>query len=134
VTKERVDPSRRGLQVLLGVLGTVALTLGLLTVIVGASNIPGGDDVSASVDSEIRFFAAWYAVVGVLIFQSIPRVEESTVLIRALSAGVFLAGCARIISIVAVGRPATVYLVLMVIELVLPFVIVPWQTVVARQR
>jgi hypothetical protein len=134
MTQGRGDPSRRGLQVLLAILGTVALTLGLLTAIVGTSNIPGGDDVSASVDSEMRFHAVWYAVVGALVLLSIRKMEDSTTLIRAVGAGVFLAGCSRIISIVVVGRPATTYVVLMVIELVLPFVVIPWHAIVAKRR
>jgi hypothetical protein len=134
MTEERKITIRRGLQVFLAVLGTVALSFGLLTMLVGASNIPGGNDVSASVDSELRFHAAWYAVIGALLLMSIRRVESATTIVRAVGIGAFLAGCSRIISIVVIGRPATTYLVLMGIELALPFVVVPWQAIVARRR
>ena len=133
MTGERNELIKRGLQVFLGVLGTVALVFGSLTMIVGASNIPGGDEVSASVDSELRFHAAWYAVIGALLLLAIRRLEESTRLVRAVGVGVFFAGCSRIISIAAIGRPATTYIVLMVIELLLPFVVIPWHALVARR-
>jgi hypothetical protein len=36
------------------------------------------------------------------------------------------------ISVFAVGRPDPIFVALMVIELALPFVLIPWQAAVAR--
>ena len=47
----------RGLQVLLTFVGAVALIAGTVSVILGASVIPTRGEVSASVDSEMRFYA-----------------------------------------------------------------------------
>jgi hypothetical protein len=47
--------SRRGLQAILTILGLVAVVFGTLTVFTGGAGVIGGGEVSASVDSELRF-------------------------------------------------------------------------------
>ena len=124
---------RRGLQVVMTIIGVVAVTAGAFSVIAGVRSVAGAADATASVDSELRFYAAWYVVAGVLAFRAARRVEAEATIVRLIAAGFFLAGCGRVVSLVAVGRPHAVALVLMVIELALPFVLIPWQATVARR-
>ena len=131
---EDVDRVRLGLQVLLGVLGAVAVVFGLLGVIAGTAAIPGGDGAGASVDSELRFHAAWYAGAGLLLLRAIPRVERETFIVRWAGAMLWLAALGRALSIAAEGRPAPRFVALLVAEIAIPLVIVPWQAAVARRH
>lgn len=124
--------NRRAFQLFLTLLGAVALVAGTLGVLVGADLVPGVERVAPSLDSEMRFFAAWYAAAGVVVLWSVPRVEEAKVVVRVVSAAVFVAGCGRLLSWATVGKPHGFLVVLMVIELALPFVLIPWQASVAR--
>jgi hypothetical protein len=65
--------SRRALQGLIAAIGTVVLVAGLGSMILGTSVVPGAGDASASLDSELRFFAAWYAVVGIVLLNAVKR-------------------------------------------------------------
>jgi Domain of unknown function (DUF4345) len=125
--------SRRGLQATLTILGAIGLTFGGLTVLTGAAGVLAGGPVSASVDSEMRFYAAWYVAAGVLLLRTVAHVESEGPTIRAICAVVFLAACARVISLVAVGAPHPIFLVLMAIEFTIPAVVVPWQAAVGRR-
>lgn len=125
--------SRRGLQVLLLLLGVVALSAGLLTLLGGAASIAGADDVSPSVDSEVRFYATWYALAGLGILHAARDPAAAGTTVRAVGAAFFVAACARVLSLIVVGRPHLLFVVLMVAEFLIPVVIVPWQAAVARR-
>ena len=123
----------RALRVLLGVVGTVMVVAGAAGVVLGVGTVVGASPVNANVDSELRFFAAWYVVSGVLLLKSLFRIEEAGFVVRLVGAGFFLAGCSRLLSVIVVGPPHRLQMVLMGVELVLPLVIVPWQRAVARR-
>lgn len=125
--------ARRGLQVVLAVLGTAAVVFGAQTVLTGGVLVPGGGRVTPSIDSELRFYAAWYVGAGILLLRAIPRVERESTTIRGISAIFFLAATARLLSILTVGRPHAVFVALMVTEFAIPVVLLPWQTAVARR-
>ena len=78
--------TRRGLQLFLTVLGAIALVMGVVGVVTGGAGVLDGGHVSPNVDSEIRFFAAWYAGAGVLLLRVRHRVETETTLIRGVCA------------------------------------------------
>ena len=105
---------------------------GLQTMFFGADPILGIRHPSPSVDSEMRFYATWYAAAGAVLLWTIPRVQSQTVVVRVVGLAFFAAGCMRLLSLIVVGRPHTFALVLMVVEWVVPLVIVPWQAAVAR--
>jgi hypothetical protein len=125
--------TRQGLQVVLRILGLVAFVLGTLTVVIGGASVVGGGDVTPTIDSELRFYAAWYAAAGVVLLRAAPRVESAGPTIRAFCAVLFVCGLARLLSVITGGTPHPVALVLMVLEFVIPALVVPWQTAVARR-
>jgi hypothetical protein len=114
----------------MAVLGSVAVVAGSVTVALGATTVAGIEDPTPAVDSEMRFFAAWYAAAGVAVLWAVPRIEERKRLVRGVAAALFIAGCARALSWAIVGRPPTAATVLMVIELVIPLVIVGWHSAI----
>jgi hypothetical protein len=124
---------RRGLQAFLIFLSLGAMTFGGLTAVLGAVSVEGVVTAPASLDSELRYYAVWYVVAGVLVLRAVRRIEAETTLIRIVGAALFAGGCVRLLSIAAVGRPHVNYLLLMAAELALPFVIVPWQAAVSRR-
>ena len=125
--------TRGALQIFLAILGSVMVIAGLGTVLLGAASIVGAEDVSGTVDSEMRFYAVWYVGAGMLLLRSVPRVESERKIVGAVAALFFIAGCARGLSWLLVGRPHNLAVTLMVIELALPFVILPWHAAVARR-
>jgi len=125
--------SSRGLRIVLTILGAVALTLGALSLVMGAAVVPGGDEVSASVDSELRFYAAWYTAAGVVLLRIARRAESEGRTLRFIAATFFIAGCARLLSLIVVGKPHVLFMALMVAEILIPVVILPWQASVVRR-
>ena len=122
----------RALGVFLAILGTVAVVFGLVGVVTGGAGVIDHGDFSNEIDSEIRFFAAWYVAAGALILRAARHPATETVTVRILFGALFLAGCSRILSMIVVGRPHPFQIGLMVTELVLPVVVIPWQAAVAR--
>jgi len=124
--------NRRGLQLALAGIGTVATAFGTLGVLQGAGGVLNGGKVSANVDSEMRFFSAWYAVLGILVLRAARRPESEGTIVRACGAGFLLAGAGRLLSMRALGRPSTLFKLLTAVELAIPAVIVPWQATIRR--
>ena len=106
---------------------------GLLSVLFGAALQPREGVVAPDVDTEFRFYAVWYSVAGVILLRSAPRLESAGFTIRLIAAAFFVAGCARILSWVVVGRPYAQAIVLMVIELLVPVVVIPWLAAVTKR-
>ena len=97
--------TRRSLQFFLTALGTVAVVAGGLAMIFGIALVPDAGDPSASVDSEVRFFAAWYAAAGVILIRYVPRVESAGGVIRTVGVVFFVAGCTRLLSLIVSVDP-----------------------------
>ncbi|MGH3713336.1 MAG: DUF4345 domain-containing protein [Micromonosporaceae bacterium] len=123
--------ARRGLQTLVVLLGTVAVVFGGLSVVTGAGYVWQAGDVSASVDSEFRFYAAWYVGAGVILLSTVRRLESAGSAIRLVCAVLWLGACGRLLSLVTVGPPDRLYLILMAVEFGIPVILVPWQAWVA---
>ncbi len=123
----------RGLRILWTILGVVAVVFGSLTVLTGGALIPGVGDLPASVDSELRFYGAWYVGAGVVVLRSVRHIESEGRLVRMVCAILVLAALGRVLSMAFVGRPHTLYVVLMVIEFAIPVVVLPWQAAAARR-
>lgn len=117
----------RALQALLTAIGVVAVAAGLFAVVTGIGGMPGDHPASPSVDSELRFFAVFWMAYGVVAIRVAPRAHLQTTAVRGLALALFVAGIARAISWLDVGRPDSLYLVLLALELGLPPLLVAWQ-------
>ena len=125
----RPTPSfrRSALRAVFYVGGTVATTAGLHTVIAGAKSLPDQKPANPSVESELRFYAAFYVAYGLAALRVAPRADRDTTAVRALAGAVFLAGLARAGGWRSVGRPHALQRTLLVIELAAPPLIAAWQ-------
>ena len=124
--------SRRGLQVTLTIAGVVAAGFGTQGVLTGVGGVRNGGKATANVDSELRFFSAWYAVAGLTMLRAARKVESDDAAIRVICVGWFIAACGRVLSAMKVGKPDRLFRVLTAIEFTLPAVVAPWQAEVAR--
>jgi hypothetical protein len=104
-------------------------TQGVLT---GVGGVRNGGKATANVDSELRFFSAWYAVAGLTMLRAARKVESDGGAIRVICVGWFIAACGRVLSVKKLGKPDRLFRVLTAIEFTLPAVVVPWQAEVAR--
>ena len=112
--------------------GAVATLAGLHTVVAGAKSIAGEDAANPSVESELRFYAAFYVAYGLAVLRVAPRADRDSGAVQALAAALFFAGLARASGWLAVGRPHPLHRGLLVIELAAPPAIVAWQKRLAR--
>ena len=106
---------------------------GASTVLLGVDSLLGAEEGSAVVDSEMRFYAVWYVVAGLVLWRASAKVEEEAWTIRLVAFGFFAAGCARSLSWLIEGAPHPSQVVLLVIEFVLPLVIIPWLSAVRKR-
>jgi hypothetical protein len=109
------------------VLGVVPIATGLYGVLTGSGGIPGGDAAGANVESELRFLYALWVAYGVAAIYVGLRAPQSRMAVGALAVVLLGAGVARAIAWMAEGRPDTVFVVLMVLELAIPPLLVAWQ-------
>jgi hypothetical protein len=111
--------------------GAVATAAGLHTVIAGARSVAGQGPANPALESELRFYAAFYVAYGVAALRVAPRADRDAVAVRALAGALLLAGLARAGGWLAVGRPHTVQRALLAIEIAAPAPLVVWQARVA---
>lgn len=97
--------------------GLVAVATGLTILIGGPEASVDGADLGASLDSELRFFVASWIGLGAFGLVGATRGEIPAWALAAITGVLFLGGIGRLISVVTDGRPHTLFLVLMVVEL-----------------
>jgi hypothetical protein len=125
---------KRSFQIVLVVLAGIMIVAGIQGLIGGANIVLGGNEHSPNVDSEFRFFSAWYIAMGLVLLRATRTVEAAALEVRIVGVGFFLAALGRVFSIVDEGEPHGYYILLMVIEFLIPLVLVPWQTMIANRR
>ena len=89
---------------------------------------------TASVDSELRFGSAWYAVGGVLMVRSSSDPAAHGPAVRLIAGGWLVAAVGRALSIRAKGRPAPLYLGLAAAEVAIAAALAAGQAAVERQQ
>ena len=111
---------KKTLQCFLGLFGAIAIIIALLHIVRGPSSIPGSVPVNPTMDSEDRFYAVLFAAYGLALLWCIRDIEKKSRYVHFLSATFFAGGLARLISIAAVGPPNEFFLVMTVLELLIP--------------
>jgi Domain of unknown function (DUF4345) len=112
--------AERRLRAAMGAGGLVATSAGLHTVAVGGRSFPPWRRASAMVESEVRFYGAFYAAYGLAVLRTAARADRDPAAVRALAAALFLAGAGRAAAWRAAGRPHPLQQALLAIELAAP--------------
>jgi hypothetical protein len=125
----------RRLRLLLAATGTVATLAGGSGVLRGLAGVSGrgADGTDASTDSELRFFAAWYAVGGAAMLRAARQPEPDPATVRLVAGGWLLAAAGRVLSLRAAGRPHPLYLGLTAAEVAIPTALWRWRTTRPRR-
>jgi hypothetical protein len=106
--------------------GAVATVAGARGVLVGATETPGTTAVAANVDSEYRFYAAWYHVVGLVLLRAARSEEVDRAAVQLCAGGFGIAAAGRLLSLRKVGRPHPSQLALLVLEIVIAVGLPTW--------
>ena len=124
--------SRRAIRGIFYLGGVVATGAGLHTAAAGARSVPNQELANPSVESELRFYGAFYLAYGLAALQIAPQADTNANAVRAHMGVLFAAGLARAGGWLAVGRPHRFQLALLAVELALPPSVVAWQARIAR--
>jgi hypothetical protein len=108
------------LNAVLRVGGAVATLAGLDTVLRGPRSIAGRPQAGAAVDSELRFYSAFYVAFGLAMLRAATRADSEPETVTNLAGALFLAGVARAAAWRSSGAPHPAQKILLGIELGLP--------------
>ena len=121
---------RLWLQIAIALGASVPVAAGLAGVLYGPALV---DAVAgASGDSHFRYLSGLLLGIGLLFWSAIPRVEQRTSLIRALTLIVVVGGLARLCSLAVAGAPDAPMLFGLGMELIVTPLICLWQARVAK--
>lgn len=118
---------RAALRALFRLGGSVATVAGLHTVVAGGRSVAGEGTANPAIESELRFYSAFYVAYGVAVLRVAPRADRDTAAVRALAGVLFLAGAARAGAWRAAGPPHPLQRGLLAVELAGPPAVVAWQ-------
>lgn len=107
--------------------GAVATAAGLHTIVAGAKSVPGKPATNAQVESELRFYSAFYVAYGAALIRLAPQADRDTPGVRAAMAVLFLAGLGRAAAWLTAGKPHPGQQALLGLELGIPPAILGWQ-------
>nr|WP_082833486.1 DUF4345 domain-containing protein [Rhodococcus sp. LB1] len=110
----------------LGLMALVPTISGVQQVLLGADAVPGNIEVSAVIDGELRYANVFKAAVGPIILSRLGTVEDSTAVTAALGT-VFIGGLARLWSWRQTGRPHSIGIVAIALEVGVVPVILAWR-------
>ncbi len=126
---------KRILQVILAVIGLIAVITGALGVAAGITTNLGdfyAISVSPSIegniilDSNLRYFSGVWLGLGLILFWVIPSIERQKLVFRLLAGMIFIGGVGRVVSMLSFGTPSPLFVVFSLLELFFPLLII-WQ-------
>jgi Domain of unknown function (DUF4345) len=122
--KRLMNQNERLLAQLSTVNGVACLLIGLYHLLGGVSRTtPGAGPVTASIDSQERFFASVFAGYGLAWLRTAHAKPVAAADVVTLSSIMAVGGLGRLLSWKQHGRPHALYVVLTIIEFVTPAVI-----------
>jgi hypothetical protein len=137
------------LRILLAILGISAILIALSILLLGAGITAHGAEAAynalvgnhypltgawpATMDSELRFYAAFWGTYGVLLLAAARDLDKWMKHVPLLAAVFFAGGVGRALSLATVGAPHPAFTLLMAIELILPPVLVALWYAIGRE-
>lgn len=124
----------RSLEAVVAVFGAACCAIALAHVALGPAAILGAVPVNATMDSEDRIYATLFLGFGLALMWCSRDLAGRERAFAALLGVFFAGGVARIISALAVGLPHPLFVVLGLVELVLPPALWWWHRRSPRER
>ncbi len=122
---------KRGLQAVLGILSLVPLIVSISGLILGTGRFLSDDLITAPFDSQYRYQMGYYISLSLLAWWIIPNIEKHVAPLRIICVSIFMGGIGRVISLFDVGRPPTLAVAFIVLELCFPLLLL-WQARVQK--
>ncbi|MEM8859721.1 MAG: DUF4345 domain-containing protein [Chloroflexota bacterium] len=123
---------KRSLQIALLITALIPLALGVMNLFFGAAAFVPADQITPSLDNQLRFYAVWFTVVFFLIVWCVRNLEIAGPVMRIVFIVMALGGVARLFSIAQFGVPDPTMIGAIVIEIgVLAFI--PWHNAYLRR-
>ncbi len=131
---------KRILQVILAIIGLIALITGALGIVAGMTtnfgdfygvSVSPGIEGNVILDSNLRYFSGLWLGVGLILFWMIPSIERQKLVFRLVAGMIFIGGVGRVISILSFGVPSPLFIAFVVLELLFPLLII-WQNRLSR--
>ena len=91
------------------------------------------DLAAPNVDSELRFYAVFWIAYGAVLIHVARNFDKTSHLVPLLAALFFIGGIGRLLSLVLVGAPHQLFIILMIVELALPPMLVGLWLVVTNR-
>ena len=134
MSTRRADLTPYRLRALLGLGGVVAISAGLHTVVTGGKSLPPWRHASATVESELRWYSAYYVAFGFFVLRTAAPARPDPRAVQAIAAAVFLGALGRAGAWVTVGKPHPFQRALLAVELTLPPIFMVEQRRLGRRR
>jgi hypothetical protein len=146
MNEQRIE--HRMMQGLLVALGLAAIGIGFMVFVLGEQAVnlvagifdsirgqasTGGEIISPTIDSELRFYATFWFSYGVLLVWVARAIDQRLEFVPILAGLFFAGGIGRVLSYVLVGAPHPIFTLLMIIELGLPILLAGLYLRVKRQ-
>ncbi len=131
---------KRILQVILAIIGLIALITGALGIVAGMTtnfgdfygvSVSPGIEGNIILDSNLRYFSGLWLGVGLILFWMIPSIERQKLVFRLVAGMIFIGGVGRVISMLSFGVPSPLFIAFVVLELLFPLLII-WQNRLSR--
>ncbi|MEM9042749.1 MAG: DUF4345 domain-containing protein [Actinomycetota bacterium] len=110
-------PRRRIWQAAFLVLALIPTISSFLMLAVGVERFLEPGQIDAALDSTYRYLGGVYLGVALVAWWCIPRIEERSAALVAVTGAIFLGGIGRLVSIADLGAPSAATWAFLVIEL-----------------
>lgn len=124
---------KRLLQIVVAIACLVPLGVGGMSVLRGPGSFGHPPVVPIDLDSHFRYISGIFFGVGVAFVTCIPAIERKGARFRLLGALVVAGGCARLVSLLAVGAPSRGHVFGLAMELGVVPLLMLWQWRIERR-
>ena len=111
------------LRTLLRIAGAVPIAAGLHTLVAGGRSVPPWRPAGAMVESELRYYSAFYVAYGATALRAAAQEELEPAVVKGLAAALFLGGVGRGAAWLSAGAPHPLQRALLALELTVPVLI-----------
>ena len=118
---------QRALKVLVTLFGVTCIVIALAHILLGSAIVPSWAQLNPTTDSEDRFYAALFLGFGAALVWCGRDLRGRARVFDALMLIFLVGGVARVISVLQLGLPHPLFMVLGAVELVLPPLLWWWR-------